>query len=348
LGNLKSINPQYSKASRQIYKTGQFAEARECKKAALERKPAQAAIWWFRACRLVEGSHILMSFRKRQTRMLPMSKNKALRQFFALCQTVNLLQIKLCLKGSVGAKSFPGHIFRKYMMLAKRDRWNSAAIEELVPPSSSLQATYLHVQSPGLGASANELVCMGLLARSLDATAIFEIGTYHGRTALNFAANSPEDAVVYTLDLPPEEREAMMRRANPNDAHLIQVCKLGEHFESSPFRHKIRQLFGNSLSFDFTQFYGKMDLVFIDACHHYDAVISDTTNALKMVRPGGVVMWHEFANIGDYHDVTRAVLELLPARDIYQIEDTQLAVYRMPGARSPERLHSVMAGNGTK
>jgi hypothetical protein len=42
-GNLKSINPQYSKADGRIYKTGRFAEARECRKAALERKQRDAS-----------------------------------------------------------------------------------------------------------------------------------------------------------------------------------------------------------------------------------------------------------------------------------------------------------------
>lgn len=270
-----------------------------------------------------------------------MSKNKPLRQFYAVCQTINLLQLKLCLKGSSNAKSFPGHIYRKYMMLAKSGFWNSATIEELVPASPNLQVTYLHVQSPGLGASAHELVCLGLLSRSLNASTIFEIGTYHGRTALNFAANSRDDAIIYTLDLQPEEREAMMRQANPSDANLIRHCQPGVHFHGSPFGHKIRQLFGNSLSFDFSPYYGQMDLVFVDACHHYDAVISDTINALKMVKPGGWVVWHDFANFGDYHDVTRGVLDTVSGREIYQIEDTQLAAYRAPRAPiPPARSHT--------
>lgn len=57
---------------------------------------------------------------------------------------------------------------------------------------------------------------------------------------------------------------------------------------------------------------------------------SDTRNALAMLRPGGVVIWDEFANYGDYHDVTRAVLDEVPADKIVQIAHTQLAAYRMP------------------
>jgi hypothetical protein len=70
-----------------------------------------------------------------------------------------------------------------------------------------------------------------------------------------------------------------------------------------------------------------MDLVFVDGCHHYEAVMSDTTNALEILKPGGLLIWHDFANSGDYHDVTRAILDVLPAEEIFQIEDTQLAFY---------------------
>ena len=39
------------------------------------------------------------------------------------------------------------------------------------------------------------------------------------------------------------------------------------------------------------------------------------------------MIWHDFANFGDYHDVTRAILDVLPDNEVYQIEDTQLAVH---------------------
>ncbi|HSG98734.1 MAG TPA: class I SAM-dependent methyltransferase, partial [candidate division Zixibacteria bacterium] len=94
--------------------------------------------------------------------------------------------------------------------------------------------------------------------------------------------------------------------------------------------HKITQLYGNSQTYDFSEFYAAMDLVFIDGAHHYDAVVNDTNNALKMIRPGGVIVWHDFANYGDYNDVTRAALDTIGADAIVQLERTQLAIYRAP------------------
>jgi hypothetical protein len=71
-----------------------------------------------------------------------------------------------------------------------------------------------------------------------------------------------------------------------------------------------------------------VDLVFVDGAHYYAAVGSDTRNALRMARSGGWIVWHDFANYGDYNDVTRAMFDLLPADQIVQLEDTQLAVFR--------------------
>lgn len=104
----------------------------------------------------------------------------------------------------------------------------------------------------------------------------------------------------------------------------------GIDYQTRPERSKIEQLFGNSLTFDFSPYYGRMDLVFVDGAHHYDAVISDTTQALQMLAPGGVVLWHDFANYGDYNDVTRAILKLVPGDRLIQISNSQIALYQ-PG-----------------
>jgi hypothetical protein len=71
------------------------------------------------------------------------------------------------------------------------------------------------------------------------------------------------------------------------------------------YRHKsgcekITQFYGNSVTFDCTPCLAQADLVFVDSGHDFDTVLSDTQNALRIVRPGGVVLWHDFANYGEY------------------------------------------------
>ena len=36
-----------------------------------------------------------------------------------------------------------------------------------------------------------------------------------------------------------------------------------------------------------------MDLVFVDGAHSYDYVKNDTEKGLEMLRPGGVIAWHD-------------------------------------------------------
>jgi predicted O-methyltransferase YrrM len=157
---------------------------------------------------------------------------------------------------------------------------------------------------------------------------IFELGTFRGRTALNFALNSPTDCRVFTLDLDPNGRNAVIDRVNAADASIIQASETGRDYRGSDVEHKIEQLYGDSTRFDFRPFSGQVDLVFVDGGHDYEVVRSDTRNALAMVRPGGLVVWHDFANYGDYYDVIRAVFDEVPRDEVYQIANTQLAVFR--------------------
>jgi hypothetical protein len=49
-----------------------------------------------------------------------------------------------------------------------------------------------------------------------------------------------------------------------------------------------------------------------------------------MARPGSYIVWHDFANYGEYNDVTRAILDTLPCDQVIEIANTQLAIYRKP------------------
>jgi predicted O-methyltransferase YrrM len=122
-----------------------------------------------------------------------------------------------------------------------------------------------------------------------------------------------------------------MASAEASDAEIIRRSRTGADYAGKDVVHKIHQLVGDSLTFDFSPYFNKVDLVFVDGGHRYEVVSSDTANALRMVRPGGVVVWHDFANYGTYSDITRAILGELPADQVIQIENSQLALYQKPG-----------------
>jgi predicted O-methyltransferase YrrM len=244
-----------------------------------------------------------------------------------MAETGNLLFLKLLLKNPKKARYFPGEVFRAYMSLAREDRWACRSIFELVPECAGRRVVLEHLPGDGVLTPLEQLACLALITASLRPKAIFEIGTFRGRTALNFALNSPKECTVYTLDLPLEKRRAATGAKFSADEQLMEASAPGIEYEDKDVAFKIEQLFGDSLDFDFSPYHQSVDIVYVDGSHHYDAVCSDTRNALKMVRPGGCVIWDEFANYGEYNDVTRAVLDVLGAEKIVHVENTQLAVH---------------------
>jgi predicted O-methyltransferase YrrM len=250
---------------------------------------------------------------------------------FGALATFNFLMLRLLLKNPARAQTFPGRIFREYMSLVGKDRWQSKDIFDIVPIKEGTRVTLEHLPGKGIGTPVDELAYLALLAAAAQPEKIFEIGTYRGRTALNFALNSPPGCKVYTLDLSPEQKMALVRQTHPTDVVMIQDSTPEAEYRGKDVAHKIEQLYGDCMVFDFSPYYGQIDLVFVDGAHDYEAVKSDTLNALRMCRPGGLVVWHDFANYGDYHDVTRAILDVLPAEKVIQVANTQLAVYRNEG-----------------
>src|SRR6185436_7400551 len=127
---------------------------------------------------------------------------------------------------------------------------------------------------------------------------LFEIGTFDGRTTMNMAANSPAEAHVYTLDLPAAQVENTAFRLELNEDAYVKKPVSGGRFIGSHLNRKITQLFGDSGTFDFSPFAGRVDFMFVDGSHSYEYVLSDTRNVLKMVKEGGIILWHDYVKSG--------------------------------------------------
>lgn len=257
-----------------------------------------------------------------------LTKNKPLHLLAGAIATFNLLTLKLLIKNPSHLQTYPGRVFREYMSLVGQDQWASKDILDLFPAEGGLRITLEHLPGKGVGTPIDELAYLALITKAVQPKKVFEIGTFRGRTALNFALNAPQDAVIYTLDLAPQEKEESLGQTYQTDAEIIRQAAPGEDYRGKDGSEKIVQLYGDSTSFDFSPYYGEIDLAFVDGAHHYQAVRSDTLNALKMVKPGGYIVWHDFANFGDYNDVTRAILDTLPHEEVSEIANTQLAIYQ--------------------
>ncbi len=62
---------------------------------------------------------------------------------------------------------------------------------------------------------------------------------------------------------------------------------------------------------------------FIDGCHYREYVKADTENALRNIRAGGVVVWHDY---GDIKDVSRVVDGSARRITVRVVRGTRLAV----------------------
>lgn len=170
----------------------------------------------------------------------------------------------------------------------------------------------------------HELLVIAQLVAARDPAAIFEIGTFDGRTTLALAANS--SGRVFTLDLPADEAGTTRLALDPGDVAYIAKPRSGERFLRRPEARRITQLFGDSATFDFSSWHGSIDLVFIDGAHSREYVLSDTERALRLLRPtGGVVLWHDYD--ASFSGVTEALHELARrGLSLRRIADTSLAL----------------------
>ena len=261
-----------------------------------------------------------------------LTRKKWLRQAAAVAETGNLLFLKLLWRKPAAAASYPSTVYRSYLALAGEDRWRCCSVFEYLADTKSVRAQIEHIPSDVIATPLEQLSCLALLVASLSPENLFEIGTFRGRTALNFALNAPPEARVHTLDLPPVDttRGEARGRTNAADSHIISNSETGLDYQGSDVEHKIEQLYGDSQNFDFSPYAGKMDFVYVDGAHDYASARSDSENAIRMLRPGGTVAWDEFCNYGEYNDVTRAVLDTVSAENVVHIANTQLALYRKP------------------
>jgi hypothetical protein len=130
------------------------------------------------------------------------------------------------------------------------------------------------------------------IARLVQPKTFFEIGTYLGETTLAVARHNP-DATIYTLDLPsPEARKSAVLEMS--DEYLFDRWDRGSAFKDTPESKRIKQLTGDSATFDFGPYIGKIDLAFIDASHTYSYVKSDTEAVLKILSSTGTIVWHDY------------------------------------------------------
>lgn len=183
----------------------------------------------------------------------------------------------------------------------------------------------------GVAAGTTDREAWILAALSKSARLLFEFGTATGRTAYLWARNSPAGAEVVTLTLPSAARDSYSHAGGDSSRdrrHALRQSRFSEfRYQGTDVEHKVSQLLADSKRFDEAAYAERCDLIFVDGSHAYSYVQSDTEKALRMIRPGGLILWHDY---GRSQGVDRYLHELAAALSIGHLRGTSLAVHRAP------------------
>ncbi len=178
----------------------------------------------------------------------------------------------------------------------------------------------------------HELVVLCAICSHIQPLKVFEFGTFKGNSTLHLALNSPDKCEVFTLDLPPNARECARYPLEIGPIAGVPFT-VGEKYRGSSVEHKIRQLSGDSATYDYNQFYGCTDLVFVDGSHQYDNVRSDSENALRMLRSRGVVIWHDYTDLLEHAGIIQYVNELASKMELFKVAGTSFVIAWKGGKR---------------
>ncbi len=180
--------------------------------------------------------------------------------------------------------------------------------------------------------SDTEAWILAVLAKK--ASRMFEFGTCSGRTTYILAVNSAPDAQIHTLTLAPDQKTEYTR--TDQDDALATAAALKEsqftrfYYTDTPVAPKVTQIFNDSKQFDESSYHGTCDLIFIDGSHAYSYVVSDTEKAFRMVKPGGLILWHDYKGPRVAAGVFKALNEYSHIHDLMHIAGTTLVAYRAP------------------
>lgn len=169
------------------------------------------------------------------------------------------------------------------------------------------------------GSLPTDLALIRLLASKTPAETYFEIGTWRGESVMQAAQVFTK---AYTLNLP----DAEMRRRGWDEDYI----QLHRHFSEN--QANVVHLQGDSRKFDSAEFHGLCNMVFVDGDHHYDSVVNDTRLAFRLLKPNGIIIWHDYAHSPEQvrWNVFHGILEGTPdaeRKHLYAVSNTLCAIY---------------------
>ncbi|MDP3372517.1 MAG: class I SAM-dependent methyltransferase [Candidatus Paracaedibacteraceae bacterium] len=199
-------------------------------------------------------------------------------------------------------------------------------------PSKETEISF--IGSFGAHSSTSDFETWILCAFAKSAQKVFEFGTFTGKTTYLLAKNTPESGKVITLTLSPEEIDSYTKsKADHEDdtkAALQESIFNKFYYSNEVVAHKVEQLFGDSKKFDTTPYLKKIDMIFIDGSRAESYVENDSKKALEMIKPGGIIFWHDYRGPNRARGVYNVLNSLSKTLKLVHIAGTSLVAYRAP------------------
>lgn len=166
------------------------------------------------------------------------------------------------------------------------------------------------------------------LYRELQPRRHLEFGTWQGVGALYCLEESA--ATVWTINLPFGESDGPAAYSfHPEDESAVRAWAqrlglpaqaryrtdtlgfIGRRYLERGWGSRVCQIYADSREWETSAYpAGFFDTILIDGGHTAEVAANDTRKAFELVRPGGVVLWHDFCPpVYDSHASTRGVLE---------------------------------------
>jgi predicted O-methyltransferase YrrM len=137
----------------------------------------------------------------------------------------------------------------------------------------------------------SELQRFAEIVANLKPKTVLEIGTNHGGTLCIFSRLATYDATIISVDLPKGEFGGGYSWFYIPIFNFFRYAKQKLHLlrgdsHSSEMGDGVRHIVGHNR---------KIDLLFIDGDHSYEGVKQDFNHYAGLVRPGGIIAFHDIA-----------------------------------------------------
>ena len=155
--------------------------------------------------------------------------------------------------------------------------------------------------------------------RALQPRRHLEIGTWEGFGVVTCVDASP-DVEITTINLPDGEVSSSGTPSYPGAGGPTDAgSSIGRLYRQAGLGSQVRQILADSTAWTPDVPEGHFDSVLVDGGHSTAVVASDSLLAARLVRPGGLVLWHDFCPLERVlrqsdasRGVVRAISEGLP------------------------------------